>query len=295
MDNRRPPRQNPFGSRTYGDRPNRGPFQRPGQFQRNDGGRDGSRPQAGDRNQARGTNDPRVSDRRPGPVGNRSQDGGRGRYNPTGRFARAGQDQRRKPVQQKENYPPITSDLQITDGKYRGHLLENSLSPVARPTERKLREIVFKVASRRVRAGRFLDLGAGMGIIGLEALSRGAMLGTFVERSARMCTLIKKNLAALGIKDGHGEVVDQEISPFLKAMSRRKRNWDLVFMGTRCGGAEEDTYRFFGRGVPLAPGGLLLIEHASDLEFPERIGVLARCRTIAKDGSTITFYERKTN
>ena len=291
MDNRRPPRQNPFGSRTYGDRPNRSPSQRSGQFHRNDGGRDGSRPQAGDRYQARGVNDPRVSDRRSGPVGNRPQDG---RYNPAERFGRAGQDQRRKPVQQRENHPPITSDLQITDGKYRGQLLENSLSPIARPTERKLREIVFKVASRRVRAGRFLDLGAGMGVIGLEALSRGAMLGTFVERSAKMCTLIKKNLTALGIKDGHGEVVDQEISPFLKAMSKRKRNWDMVFMGTRCSGADEDAYRFFGRGVPLAPGGLLLIEHVSDVEFPERIGVLTRCRTIAKDGSTITFYERKT-
>jgi 16S rRNA (guanine(966)-N(2))-methyltransferase RsmD len=171
--------------------------------------------------------------------------------------------------------------------------MENSLSPNARPTVRKLREIMFKVASRRVRAGRFLDLGAGMGIVGLEALSRGAMIGTFVERSARMCSFIRKNAGSLGIKDGHGEILECEILPFLKTAAKRKRCWDLVYFGTRSGIDDEDAFRLFGRGVPIAAGGLLLIEHSSDCEYPERIGVLSRWRTIANDNSTITFYERK--
>lgn len=151
---------------------------------------------------------------------------------------------------------------------------------------------MFKVASKRVRAGRFLDLGAGMGIVGMEAISRGAMIGTFVERSARMCSFIRKNLQTLGIKDGHGEVVEKEISPFLKSTARRKRCWDLVFLGSRHDG-DADVYNYLGRGVSIGPGGLLLIEHGSDREFPERLGMLTRWRTIASDNWTITFYERK--
>jgi 16S rRNA G966 N2-methylase RsmD len=132
-----------------------------------------------------------------------------------------------------------------------------------------------------------------MGMVGLEAISRGAMISTFVERSARMCSFIKKNLSALGVKDGHGEIVEKEISPFLKAAARRKRCWDLVFLGTRTDGEENETYGYLQRGVSIAPGGLLLIEHSSDREFPESLGVLTRWRTITNDNSTVTFYERK--
>ena len=297
MDNRRPPRNQSFGSRPFNDRPKRGPGPRPGQLARNEPPRDSSRPHTGpnDRFQTRSRSDAAPFDRRPPSDRYGQPSDGRGRrYDPASRFGPSGRyGNPRKAVLKKDEPLPITSDLQITDGKHRGHLLVNSLSPGAKPTGRKLREIMFKVASRRVRAGRFLDLGAGMGMVGLEAISRGAMVGTFVERSARMCSFIRKNLGALGIKDGHGEIVEKEISPFLKDSARRKRNWDMVFVGTRCGGTDEEVYKYLRRGVPLAHGGLLLIEHASDRAFPEKLGILSRWRTIANDNSTITFYERK--
>src|SRR6478672_4599411 len=101
----------------------------------------------------------------------------------------------------------ITSEFQITDGRHQGTLLENIPKINATVSSQKLREILFKVLSRKIRAGRFLDLCAGNGTMGIEALSRGAMLGTFVERSARMRTCIKKNLEKCGVKDGHFEIV----------------------------------------------------------------------------------------
>jgi len=67
--------------------------------------------------------------------------------------------------------------------------------------------MLFKfISPRKVRAARFLDICAGSGLVGLEAISRGAMLSTFVERSARMCSWIKKNVEQLGLKKGHTEV-----------------------------------------------------------------------------------------
>jgi 16S rRNA (guanine966-N2)-methyltransferase len=298
MDNRRPPRHHSLGSKPYGG-PRRGPDQRSGQFQSRDGNRDGDRegrrprPAASDGFRGVGS-DTRPFNSRPRTGSYSQQSNGQrgiGGYNKTDRFTPKGRTLQRRGVPAQPQLPPITSDLQITDGKFRGQRLENAPSPNATPTARKLREIMFKVASRRVRAGRFLDLGAGMGMVGMEAISRGAMVGTFVERSAKMCSFIKRNLGTLGIKDGHGEVVEKEVSPFLKSTAKRKRCWDLVFLGTRK--EDGDAFGYLQRGVSIARGGLLLIEHPSDQEFPERMGVLTRWRTIANDGSTITFYERK--
>src|SRR5215218_3815861 len=70
-----------------------------------------------------------------------------------------------------ENEIKIISDAQIVDGRFRGQTLQNSPSPKAVPTNRKLRDVVFKVISRRVSGGRILDLGAGCGTIGIEAIS----------------------------------------------------------------------------------------------------------------------------
>ena len=89
----------------------------------------------------------------------------------------------------------ITSEMQVTDGKLRGKFLQSTTSPKVRPTTRKLREILFKIITRRIRGRRFLDVCAGSGAVGIEAISRGALLGTFVERSAKMCSFIKKNMA----------------------------------------------------------------------------------------------------
>jgi 16S rRNA (guanine966-N2)-methyltransferase len=94
--------------------------------------------------------------------------------------------------------------------------LQSTASPNVRPTARRIREVMFRILFRRIRAGRFLDLCAGSGMVGIEAISRGAIIATFVERSAKMCSFIKKNLESCEIKEGHGEVVEMEVVPFLK-------------------------------------------------------------------------------
>lgn len=189
--------------------------------------------------------------------------------------------------------PLVTSDLQVTDGKFRAKLLQNSVSAKATPTGRRLREQVFRVLSRRVRAGRFLDLGAGMGTMGIEAISRGAMLSTFVERSARMATFIRKNLAELEIRPGHGEVVEMEILPFLKQMSKRRRFWDIVYFGAFNDTSGEEILRVLGRGASIRPGGILLIEHHSDIKLPEKLGLLRHWRTVTHAEFSASLFERK--
>jgi 16S rRNA (guanine966-N2)-methyltransferase len=297
MENRRPPRnysprQRPFSERSRQPVSNKSEHNHRGDGANAQQNRPARRP-GNDRFQPRAQSagynrqdrddryfrGPNNQERRPGKFG----------------YKQSPNQRRGKPAPHKDEPPKIkiTSDLQITDGKHHGKTLQNSVSPKAAVTSRKLREIMFKVVSRRVRAGRFLDLGAGAGTMGIEAISRGAMASTFVDRSLKMCSFVRKNLESLGIKNGHGEVVELEILPFLKQMAARKRSWDLVYFGTRDAESMDEAVNYLGRGIPIAAGGLLLIEHSSEREFPEKLGSLKRWRTIRHDGSTVTFYERK--
>jgi 16S rRNA (guanine966-N2)-methyltransferase len=188
--------------------------------------------------------------------------------------------------------PKITSEFQITDGRHVGKHLGNVEKINSAVSLRKLREAMFRLLARRVRAGRFLDLCAGNGTVGIEALSRGAMLGTFVERSARMSTCIKKNLELCEVLDGHFEIFEMEAVPFLRRMGRRRRFWDIVYCGTPCDGDYSSFLKCFGNGFAIRPGGMLVIEHSSDLFLPETVGLMRRWRVIAKDEGALTIYER---
>lgn len=279
MENRRPPRFNSSGRKPYFDQ-GRGPSYRQGSAS-GDGHSNapGRPPRTGDgrRDAADRTGGPRRGDGRrlgQGRTDGRSGDGRSGKH---ARF---------------ETEIRITSDTQITDGKHRGKSLANSVSPHAVPTPRKIRETAFKIISRRVKAARVLDLGAGAGTIGIEAISRGAMLATFIERSARMCTFLRRNLTELGVKAGHGEVFEEEILPFLKKASRRNRSWDIVYFDLPDADECAAILDYLGRGGTIKTGGLLLMAHSCAAAYPESFSKLKRRRTIEQGETILSIYER---
>jgi 16S rRNA (guanine966-N2)-methyltransferase len=210
---------------------------------------------------------------------------------------RTGRPDARKPGALKAKPPELPlakvySDLQITDGKLRGKFFKINPSPKLRNTSRKLREIMFKIILRRVRGKRFLDICAGSGVVALEAISRGALLGTFVDRSAKMSSLIRSNMAAMEVKSGHGEVFEIEAVPFLKQMEKRRRVWDVVYFGAPFDTNYDEALEYFGRGVCIESKGMLIIEHHSEMFFPEKIGRLRRWRVVVEDDSALSFYEK---
>ncbi len=189
--------------------------------------------------------------------------------------------------------PQIVSDLQITDGKHIGKYLHVSTSPKMHQTARHLRESMFKILFKKVKGARFLDLCAGVGTIGIEAISRGAVLSTFVERSAKMCSVIEKNLEIFEIKEGHGEVFKMEAVPFLKQMGKRRRRWDVVYFDPSFGADFEEVLKYFERGIGVERLGVLIIEHHTEMFFPENLGVMKRWRVIIQDENSLSFYEKK--
>jgi 16S rRNA (guanine966-N2)-methyltransferase len=137
-----------------------------------------------------------------------------------------------------------------------------------------------------------LDLGAASGTFGFEAISRGAMLVTFVERSARLCTYIRKNLSDLGLKEGHCEVVEMEILPYLRRNARRRRTWDIVYLDLPETEGHAAIVEYLSRGNTLEPSGLLIIQHTSSTSYPEKMSQLNRWRTVDQGETILSIYER---
>src|SRR5712692_8427011 len=119
--------------------------------------------------------------------------------------------------------------MRIIAGKYRGRKLNSPRLLQTRPTSDRLRETLFNVLAPRIDGARFLDLCAGSGAVGIEAVSRGASAVIIVDRSRKMCALIEANLDLCQITEEHTEVVLSEAAEFLRAGSRQGDRWDVVF------------------------------------------------------------------
>jgi 16S rRNA (guanine966-N2)-methyltransferase len=112
--------------------------------------------------------------------------------------------------------------VRVVAGEFRGRRLQAPRGARTRPTADRVREALFSMLGD-VSGARVLDLYAGSGALGIEALSRGAESALFVERDARAAAAIERNLASLGLDE---PVVRQDAVRFL---ARAKGTFDLVF------------------------------------------------------------------
>src|SRR5262250_3945414 len=106
--------------------------------------------------------------------------------------------------------------MRVIAGKYRGRKLKSPPSTQTRPTSDRLRETLFNVLAPRIEGAAFLDLCAGTGAVGIEALSRGAEHVTFVDQSRQMCALIETNLEALKIGSDEYGLITADAFEFLR-------------------------------------------------------------------------------
>jgi 16S rRNA (guanine966-N2)-methyltransferase len=186
--------------------------------------------------------------------------------------------------------------MRIIEGKFRRLPLRGApASGGLRPTARRLREILFTRLSREVVGARFLDLCAGSGAVGLEALSRGAAHVTFVEASAEACDFIAANLRACGVADAHAEVREDEVLSFLRlSAGALGRRWDIAFFDPPYAADYAPVLSIFGAGAALErKRGVLVVEHHCENRLAETFGVLRRWRVIRQGDSCLSFYERR--
>ena len=183
--------------------------------------------------------------------------------------------------------------MRIIAGTYRGRNLKSPPSLQVRPTSDRLRETLFNVLAPRISNVCFLDLCAGSGAVGIEALSRGAAHVTFVDRSRKMCGLIEANLDLCRIPEDQTEVVNDEASDFLhQSLARNLQPWDIVFFDPPYQDDYSKVLSFLGSHADklLTPDALVIAEHHHKHQLPETLTALIRSRVLKQGDSSLSFY-----
>ncbi|HLR05544.1 MAG TPA: 16S rRNA (guanine(966)-N(2))-methyltransferase RsmD, partial [Pyrinomonadaceae bacterium] len=182
--------------------------------------------------------------------------------------------------------------LRIIAGKYRGRKLKSPPSLQTRPTSDRLRETLFNILAPRINGARFLDLCAGSGAVGIEALSRGAAQVTFVDRSRKMYALIETNLKLLNVSDDESEVVSKEAAEYLRRRAKKEEvPFDIIFFDPPYSMDYETVLDYVGEQATrmLAEGGVLIVEHHRKKTLKEEFGALRRHRMLKQGDSCLSF------
>jgi 16S rRNA (guanine966-N2)-methyltransferase len=184
--------------------------------------------------------------------------------------------------------------VRIIAGTYRGRRLKSPPSLETRPTSDRLRETLFNILAPRIEGARFLDLCAGSGAVGIEALSRGAAHATFVDQSGKMCALIEANLEALTIDSDDVEVVNRDATDFLRRRAKKEAApFDSIFYDPPYAANYEMLLDFLGESVAslLAERGVVIVEHHKKKDLKEEFGGLNRYRVLEQGDSCLSFYQ----
>ena len=182
--------------------------------------------------------------------------------------------------------------MRVISGLYRGRVLKSPPDNKTRPTSDRLRETLFNVLAPRVDdETRFLDLCAGTGAIGIEAVSRGAAFVTFVDRSKRSCALIEENLDKLDVPESSTEIIGIDADNFTGR--EHKQGWDIAFYDPPYDSDYSLVLHEFGYNKTLLnDGGILVVEHHTKKTLPDEVGSLRRWRILKQGETSLSFYER---
>jgi 16S rRNA (guanine966-N2)-methyltransferase len=160
-----------------------------------------------------------------------------------------------------------------------------------RPTSDRLRETLFNVLGASVEQSLFVDLFAGTGAVGIEAISRGAREAIFVDSNAASAKLIRANIAALGIDRGV-QIFEADALRALEKIAAWRVMADFIFLDPPY--EQEQEYArvldFLDSSRLIAPYGIVIAEHGRKVELPERLDRLERTRVLEQGDASLSFY-----
>jgi len=185
--------------------------------------------------------------------------------------------------------------MRIIAGKYRSRILKSLKGLALRPTSDRLRETLFNVLGPGVVGSRFLDVFAGTGAVGIEALSRSAADVTFIENHAPAAKLIRQNLDSLKITTGYTILAADALTALQKLAARHTPStppFDFVFVDPPYA-AHVDyarTLEFLATANFLATDALVIFEHHHKFQLPEQFDRLRRTRILKQGDATLSFF-----
>jgi 16S rRNA (guanine966-N2)-methyltransferase len=180
--------------------------------------------------------------------------------------------------------------VRVIAGSAKGRRLATIRTLALRPTADRVREALFNILGARIDGAAILDLFAGSGAVGLEALSRGARLAIFVEVHEATCHLIEKNLRLCGL---HEQAVlwCRDVLHVLPTLKMRGQTFDVIFLDPPYRASlVEDALQQLGDGRLLSGDGQVIAEHFIKRGLPERYGRLRRVRMVRFGDVALSFY-----
>ena len=164
-----------------------------------------------------------------------------------------------------------------------------------RPTSSKVREALFDIIRNEIDGASFVDLYAGTGTVGFEALSRGASRAIFVEPNDLRAITIKRNADEFGFRE-KAQVVKSRAHEFLEKSSSKKEIFDIFFVDPPYHSEEiKKVLPMIGEKGLLNKSGVVIVEHFFKREMPETAGELKIDRSYRYGDTMLTFYRKSVN
>lgn len=181
--------------------------------------------------------------------------------------------------------------MQIITGRFRGRIIK--MPSGIRPTENKVRKAVFDILSD-INGLSFLELFAGSGAVGLEALSQGAKEAVFVENNSKCIRVIKDNLSALGCLKFR--VIGQEATRAIEGFYKHKQSFDIIFLDPPYykDGLKKALQILSAYDI-LTPNGYIIAQHFKKENLPEAMGDLILFKQARYGDTALSFYKMKDN
>ena len=185
--------------------------------------------------------------------------------------------------------------MRVIAGTVRGRRLEAPAGLNTRPLTDRIRESLFNILNPRLEGCRFLDLFAGSGSAGIEALSRGAESAVFIEINAEARRCLSKNLQHCGFQN-HGELLRGDVFKSLPSLLQQDQIFDIIYVDPPF--SQPELFSRFMKAIDqnsdiLALDGCLIIRSQRQMNMPETTATLQRYRRSEYGESILNFYNKK--
>ncbi len=171
--------------------------------------------------------------------------------------------------------------MRVIGGEFRSRRLKSLPGLDTRPTPDRLRETLFNVLAPRLADSLFMDVYAGTGAVGIEALSRGARRCIFIEKNRAAVEVIRENLATLGL-ESRAEVFSSKAATVLERVEV-----DIAFLDP-----PYELVKEYELAMTTLKTALAVVQHSARVKLAEEYGHLRRYREIKQGDNVLSFYER---
>ena len=183
--------------------------------------------------------------------------------------------------------------MRVITGSIKGQRLKTVRNRALRPTAGKVREALFDILRNEIPGSVFLDLYAGTGGVGIEALSRGAAHAIFVESNRAAFKALRQNIRHSGFET-KAATFEMTAAQFIRSKALHHMRFDIFFLDPPYHGSElKKVLPLLIRSDMIKPEGLMIIEHFHKTDLESTIGLLRKRRTYVYGDSCLSVYQRE--